>query len=160
MCLSGIGCRTTQVATADAALAALRRQHFDLAFLDVRLETTSGIDLLPSLLAAATDLDIVMITAYATVETAVEAIRRGARDYLPKPFTPAQIRQLTERISERRNLEREVHDLRARLDEVAPGVEFETQSPRMHALLGIVDKAAQHDVPVLISGENGTGKNV
>jgi NtrC-family two-component system response regulator AlgB len=94
------------------------------------------------------------------VSTAVEAMKRGARDYVEKPFTPAQIRQIIERIASRRILERQVKDLRARVAELAPEVTFDTQSPNMRALLAVLDKAAAHDVPVLLCGENGTGKSV
>ena len=100
-----------------------------------------------------------MITAYATVQTAVEAMQRGARDYVEKPFTPAQIRQRVERLAARRALEHEVRDLKSQLGEATPEVTFETESPRMHTLHAMLDKAAQHDVPVLIGGENGTGKS-
>jgi two-component system, NtrC family, response regulator AlgB len=159
MCLEGLGCHVTQAADAEAALAALDRHPQDLAFLDLKLEESSGLDLLPKLLQGSPGLDVVMITAYATVQTAVESIQRGARDYVAKPFTPAQIRQLVERIAARRALEREVRELRTRLDELSPEITFESGSPRMHALLEVLDKAALHDVPVLLSGENGTGKS-
>ncbi len=101
MCLQGLGCRATSVATADAALDAVEREAFDLAFLDLRLGGASGIDLLPRLLASRPGLAIVIITAYATFDTAVEAIKRGAVDYLPKPFTPAQIEHVGRRIGTR-----------------------------------------------------------
>src|SRR5207244_905533 len=91
VCLESIGCRVTSVSTAEAALAAAERDAFDLAFLDVRLGAESGLDLVPRLLAMRLELSIVVITAFATIDTAVEAIRRGAIDYLPKPFTPLQI---------------------------------------------------------------------
>src|SRR5262249_14019615 len=77
----------------------------------------------------------------------------------PKPFTPLQIRQLVERIAARRALEGQVRELRAQLDETTPETTFETRSPRMRALLDVLDKAAQHDVPVLLGGESGTGKS-
>src|SRR5262245_21784190 len=92
VCLESLGCRVTAAESGAAALAALERAPFDVAFLDLRLGEESGLDLLPRLVAACPGLAVVMITAYATVDTAVEAIRRGAVDYLPKPFTPAQIR--------------------------------------------------------------------
>ena len=88
MCLEGAGCHVTGVATAAAARAALARQPFDVAFLDLRLGDTNGLDLLPELLASRPGLAIVVVTAYATIDTAVDAIRRGAVDYLPKPFSP------------------------------------------------------------------------
>jgi NtrC-family two-component system response regulator AlgB len=158
-CLDALGCRVTQAATAEIALAALAGQHHDVAFLDLRLDGASGLDLLPKLLAINPTLDVVIVTAFATYQTAVEAIQRGARDYVPKPFTPAQIRQIVERIASRRALELKVRELRAQLDEAAPEVSFETRAPRMRALLDVLEKAAEHDVPVLLGGENGTGKS-
>ena len=160
VCLEGLGCRVGEAGSGEAARAAVARHHYDLAFLDLRLEEESGMALLPELLAATPDLDVIVVTAYATVQTAVEAIQHGARDYIPKPFTPAQIRQLVERLAARRALEQQVSDLRSQLSDAAPEITFETASPKMHALLAMLDKAAQHDVPVLLQGENGTGKSV
>jgi NtrC-family two-component system response regulator AlgB len=159
VCLEGLGCNVAEAASAAAAKAAVDRRHFDLAFLDLRLHEADGLQLLPELLAVAPDLDVVIVTAYATVPTAVEAIQKGARDFLPKPFVPAQIRRLVERVAARRVLEREVDDLKSRLGEAAPEVTFETAASKMRALLALLDKAAQHDVPVLLQGENGTGKS-
>jgi NtrC-family two-component system response regulator AlgB len=142
------------------ALAALHDGMFDLAFLDLRLGTESGMELLPALLAERPGLEVIVITAYATFDTAVEAIRRGARDYLPKPFTPAQIRSVVERVQKHQQEVRELHDLQARLQEATPDVVVETASPRMQSVLGVLDKAAAFDAPVLLLGENGTGKGV
>ena len=160
MCLESFGCKVGEAAGVEAARAAISRRHYDLAFLDLKLDAANGLDLLPELLAASPGLDVVVVTAFATVQTAVEAIQLGARDYMPKPFTPAQIRQLVDRLAARRALERQVGDLKSQLGEAAPEVSFETASPKMHALISMLDKAAQHDVPVLLQGENGTGKSV
>src|SRR5690242_17890057 len=108
LCLEGMGLRVLEAATAEAALDAVIREPVDLAFLDLRLAQASGLDLLPRLLQERPALDVVVITAYATFETAVEAIKRGARDYLPKPFSPAQIRAVVERLQERQSIERRV----------------------------------------------------
>jgi len=160
MCLEGAGCKVEQVATGAAAVDALRREAFDLAFCDLRLGSESGLDLLPQLLGERPGLDVIIITAYATVDTAVEAMRRGAKDYLPKPFTPPQIRHLVERARERRALFLRVGDLQMRLDAATPEVRLETASSRMQAVLEVVARAATHDVAVLLRGENGTGKGV
>ncbi|MEW6660753.1 MAG: sigma-54 dependent transcriptional regulator [Thermodesulfobacteriota bacterium] len=159
-CLEGLGCQVTAVAAASEALAALERQMFDLAFLDLRLKEISGLDLLPKLLALSPHLPIVMITAYATIETAVQAIKRGARDYLPKPFTPAQIRHLVSGLAERLSLSRKVHELQARLREAVPEVVLDTASPKMRATLELADRVAPTEATVLLLGENGTGKGV
>ncbi len=160
ICLEGFGCRVEQVATGSAAADALRREPFDLAFCDLKLGPENGLDLLPRFLGERPGLDVVIITAYATIDTAVEAMRRGAKDYLPKPFTPAQIKHLVERARERRALSLRIGDLEARRDEAAPEARLETRSPRMQVVLDVVARTAQHDVAVLLRGENGTGKGV
>jgi len=160
ICLEGFGCLVTEVASVAAATEVLRLSPFDLAFVDLRLGAESGLDLIPRLLAERPGLDVVIITAYATFETAVEAVKRGAVDYLPKPFTPAQIRQVVERLLERRKLTTRIGDLEARLGEAAPDVFLETASPRMRSVLEVLEKAAPHDASILLRGESGTGKGV
>jgi two-component system, NtrC family, response regulator AlgB len=160
VCLEGLGCRPSEAATPEAALEALRVEPFDLCFLDLRLGQASGMDLLPRLLAERPSLDVVVVTAYATFDTAVEAMKRGARDYLPKPFAPAQIQHVVERTLERRRMERRLLELESRLGEASPEVLLETASPRMRAAMEVVEKAAAHDVSVLLRGESGTGKGV
>jgi len=160
LCLEGLGAKVAQAATSSAAIEASRLEPFDLAFLDLRLGQESGLDLLPRLLAERPGLEVVVITAFATIDTAVEAMRRGAKDYLPKPFTPLQIRYLVERTQERRTLERRLFELETRLEEAAPEVIVETASPRMQAALEVIARSAGHDVAVLLRGENGTGKGV
>ena len=160
MCLEAEGCVVREAASGEAALEALRLGSFDLAFVDLRLGAESGMDLLPRLLAERPGLDVVVITAYATFETAVEAVKRGAADYLPKPFTPAQIRQMVERVVARRTLAARLSELEERLGEAAPEATLETASPRMRAVIEVLEKAAGHDVSVLLRGESGTGKGV
>ena len=160
VCLEQVGSEVVEAATPEAAMAALAQRPFDLAFVDLRLGVSSGLDLLPRLLAEDAGLDVVMVTAYATFDTAVEAIQRGARDYLPKPFTPAQIRAVVERLSERRTLRARVSELEGRLAESAPEASLETSSPAMQAALGLVRRAAPSEASVLLRGESGTGKSV
>lgn len=160
MCLQGMTCQVAAVSSPDAAVAALDRQPFDLAFLDLRLADASGLDVLPRLLAARPDLAIVVMTAYATIDTAVEAIKRGATDYLPKPFTPAQIQHVVEEVTRRRALVRHVAELEQLLREAVPEADLDTRSPKMRAVLGLIARAAASDAPVLLRGENGTGKGV
>jgi NtrC-family two-component system response regulator AlgB len=160
LCLEGVGCQATAVPSADAAIAALGRQAFDLAFLDLRLGEVDGLDVLPRLLAERPGLTIVVITAYATIDTAVEAMKRGASDYLPKPFAPMQIRHLVEQVARCRAMVRRVADLEQQLREAIPEADLETQSPKMRAVLDLVARAAASAAPVLLRGENGTGKGV
>jgi two-component system, NtrC family, response regulator AlgB len=160
MCLEALGCRVTGVADGGAARAALARQPFDLAFLDLRLGDDDGLALLPQLLAARAGLAVVVITAYATIDTAVEAIRRGAIDYLPKPFTPAQIRLVVEQVAARRAMAARVADLERQLEEEVPEAELRSRAPAMRAALDMIEPVAASDATALLRGENGTGKGV
>nr|BDT30522.1 sigma-54 dependent transcriptional regulator [Myxococcus sp. MH1] len=160
VCLEGFGCEVREAATPEAALAALAQGPADLAFVDLKLGTASGLDLLPRLLAESPNLDVVLITAYATFDTAVEAVRRGARDYLPKPFTPAQIRHVLDRSREHRALSSQLESLEGQLAQAVPEATLDTSSPVMHAAIGLVSRAATSDAAVLLRGESGTGKGV
>ncbi|HVV50434.1 MAG TPA: sigma-54 dependent transcriptional regulator [Polyangia bacterium] len=160
VCLEGLGAQATAVGTGEAALGAVGRQPYDLAFVDLALGSESGLDLLPKLLGEEANLAVVLITAYGTIETAVEAMRRGAWDYLPKPFTPAQIRHLLEKFKTQRHLTARVAELERRLAEEVPDVEIASRSAAMHAVLDTAARVAVTDAPVLVTGENGTGKSI
>ena len=160
VCLEGMGCTVAAVGSAEAAFEALERQPFDLAFLDLRLGDVDGLEVLPRLLGARPDLPVVVITAYATFDTAVEAIKRGAVDYLPKPFTPAQIRHVVEQAATRRSYMHRVAELETKLADEVPEADLTTDSPKMRAALDIIARAAPSDAPNLLRGENGTGKGV
>jgi len=106
--LEAMGHETVGAETAAVALKQLASDDFDVAFLDLKLSGESGLDLLPELLKINPQLEVVVFTAYASIETAVEAIRRGAIDYIPKPFTPEQVRQVLGKILRARKLQSRV----------------------------------------------------
>ena len=160
LCLEEMGCEVLAVASASSALDAVRRQSFDLAFVDLRLGADNGLDLLPRLLTESPGTAVVIITAYATIDTAVAAIKGGATDYLPKPFSVAQIQHVVDQINARRSLEHRLADLEQQLKEAVPEADLETHSPRMRSVLDMVTRAAASEAPVLLHGESGTGKGV
>jgi NtrC-family two-component system response regulator AlgB len=160
MCLEGMGCELRAVASGDAAIAALQEGGFELAFLDLRLGSESGLDLLPRLLAESPGLSVVVITAYATVDTALEAVRRGAADYVPKPFTPEQIRHAVREVAQARAARRRLLELDQELRDSVPEIDLDTESRPMRAVLDVIARAAHADAPVLLRGESGTGKGV
>ena len=160
MCLEGMGCAVTAVSSSDAALSTLRRQPFDLAFVDLRIKEGSGLDLLPLLIKESPELAVILITAYGTFDTAVQAIKRGATDFLPKPFTPSQIRHLVDQVAARRTMQRRVVDLEEQLRNAVPEADLESGSTKMAAVLETLARAAQSDASVLLRGESGVGKGV
>lgn len=160
ICLEGADYDVTDVGTAQDALATAKERPFDLAFLDLRLGTASGLDLLPELLEQQPHLKVIVITAYASIESAVEAMRRGATDYLPKPFEPAQVRMAAQKAAERRTLERRVEVLEEQAQEAGPPTLFESQNASMQAVVKTARQAAESEATVLLRGGNGTGKGV
>ncbi|MFZ5447778.1 MAG: sigma-54-dependent transcriptional regulator [Thermodesulfobacteriota bacterium] len=137
------------------ALAKASRRFFDMALVDLRLGTASGLELIPGLRSACPWLKIVVITAYASIDTALEAMRRGAFDYLPKPFTPDQLNLLISKISEVRTLEAKVAALEEALHETAPEADLTSRSPVMQKTLALAQRVADSDVTLLIRGESG-----
>src|SRR5450432_716884 len=117
-------------------------------------------ELIPEILSLSPSLSIVIITAHATFDTAVEAVQRGARDYLPKPFSPAQVRHIVEQTMDRRALTSRVVALENRLAEEAPEIDLVSESPVIRSIIEALTRAARTDVTVLLRGESGTGKGV
>ena len=134
------------------ALAALRAKSFDAVLLDLKLSSESGLDVLEEILRIAPQAAVVMVTAYASIETAVEAMRRGAFDYLPKPFTPDQVRQVLARIEQTRKLERRVLELESRLGVEGPENDLTSQSLAMQKVLDVAFKAAESEAVTLLLG--------
>jgi two-component system, NtrC family, response regulator AlgB len=157
-CLEADGHQVVAHGNPRDALADTARQAFDLIFLDLRLGTESGLDYIQPLLAFNPWAKIIVITAYASVDTAVEAMKRGATDYLAKPFSPAQVEQVTRSVAERRRLELKVRALQDALGE-DPDAEFPTVNAQMQRALSLARQVAASNAPVLIVGEVGVGKN-
>jgi len=142
------------------AFELLQRKPFEVAFLDLRLAQEHGLDILPRLLQLAPGLQVVVVTAYATIESAVEAMRRGAFDYLPKPFTPDQLRVVLDRIAKLQKLQFQVDELEEQVRSVVPEVDLATNEPQMRQALDVAFKAAPTEATILLRGESGTGKGV
>ncbi len=132
----------------------------DVAFLDLRLGSDDGLDWIEPLLKAQSDLSIVVLTAHASYASAVEAIKRGAFDYIPKPITPDVMRQVLLKISKNRQLRQRVDDLESQVASANNAYDFSADDPAMGPIIQLLDKVAPTQASVLILGENGTGKSV
>ncbi len=148
------------VASGAEAFKELKNAGFDVVFLDLKLHQESGLDVLEEILRLSPQAAVVIVTAFASIDTAVEAMRRGAFDYLPKPCTPEQVRQVLARIERTKRLENRVVELESQLNAESPEVDLTTDSPAMQAVIDMAFKAANSDATVLILGESGTGKSV
>lgn len=158
--LESMGHRVVEAGTSATALEAARRERFDLAFLDLRLGREKGLELLPKLLEVAGSLPVVVITAFASFDTAVEAMRKGAFDYLPKPFTPDQLRVVMDRAALVGGLRGRVAALEDQVGALNPEGELDTAEPAMRQALDVAFQVAASDATVLLRGESGTGKGV
>ena len=142
------------------ALRAIEEESFDVVFLDLKLGLEDGLDVLARLLKAQPTLNVVMFTAYANIATAVEAMRRGAYDFVPKPFTPDQIRGILTKIEKTRVLQTKLRTLENEIASESPPVDLESAESGTHHAIQIAFKAAETPANILILGPSGTGKSV
>src|SRR5208282_5101769 len=149
------------VLMAESAVRALailtENPNVDLVLSDYRMAEMNGLELLHEIKARFPKLLVILITAYATVESAVEAMKSGAYDYLAKPFSLDQIGHVVDRALEVKALRSENQALRDTIDEVPL---LDSKSPAMTALLDVARQAANSEATILLTGESGTGKNV
>lgn len=160
VCLREDGHRVECVATASEARGAADRAAYDMALVDIVLPDSSGLDLIPELLERLPCLKVIVITAHASIESAVDAIRQGAADYLPKPFTPAEVRLAARKVAEVRALEDRLLALQSQLEEGLPPALLESESPAMRRAVALAREVADTDATVLLRGASGTGKGV
>jgi DNA-binding NtrC family response regulator len=142
------------------ALELLAQKPFDLIVTDLRMTGMSGIDVLKKTKELFPDTEVVVMTAYGTIEGAVDAIKSGAYDYLTKPFQPEELTLVAERALERKGLTQRVRRLEKAVRGDHPFEGIITASPRMQEVLRMVEQVARLDSTVLITGESGTGKEL
>jgi two-component system response regulator HydG len=142
------------------ALEMIGRNEYDLVFLDIRMPDLNGLDALRNIKMVSPHILVVMITAYATVETAIEAMKSGADDFLIKPFQPEQLKLLIEKLLNQKKLVDENIFLRNQLDNSSRYQDLIGASACMKRLFSFVDQVAGVDSPILLQGETGTGKEL
>lgn len=171
--------RTTSIAieaeghyteTADSARIAemkLKEEDYDLVFLDLRLGDDNGMDILRGVVKHKPHISVVIFTAHASIETAVEATREGAFDYLEKPFTPDQLRAILLKAEKAKKTQKKIVTLETQVEELkteavssAPPANFTSEEPAMQETLDTLFRAAATPASILILGESGTGKSV
>ncbi|MCL6641152.1 MAG: sigma-54 dependent transcriptional regulator, partial [Candidatus Rokubacteria bacterium] len=158
--LSKSGWTSGESASGAEALAVLGREEFDVVLLDIKLPDASGLDVLRAAREADVDTEFVILTGNADVETAVEAMRLGAYDFVAKPWRNAELVQVIGKAAEKKALRREnsaLKEVMTRRDGLPTIV---GRSPEVQEVLSMIDRVAASDSPVLIHGESGTGKEL
>jgi len=155
--LTGDGYEYLQATTAADGMQILREEEVDVVLLDLMLPDRSGLDLLPDIKEFDPHLPVVVITAYSSVESAIEAMRRGAFHYVPKPFKNEEVLHLVRRAFERRMLLVENLELRTRLEGMG---EIVGTSRRIEEVFELMRRAAPARSTILVFGESGTGKEL
>ncbi len=158
--LAAWGYHVTTASDGAEALELIKSELFDATLVDIRMPRMHGLELLREIRRYDVSIPVVMMTGDPTVETAVEALKQGAYDYLQKPLMSEEVRHLMDRLMERRLLSREVHSLRSRLGAELAVKELVGVSPDIERVKDVAAKVAATDSPVLIEGESGTGKEV
>lgn len=143
-----------------AGLQALRERPIDLAVIDLRLPDMDGLEVLRQAKRINPDIIAIIITAHGTVDTAIEAVREGAFDYLLKPFSMAELEVTTQRSLDHRRLVEENRELQGELSSMKPFTEIVATSPQMQKVLETIRKLATSDANILLVGESGTGKEL
>ncbi|MBI3932051.1 MAG: sigma-54-dependent Fis family transcriptional regulator [Acidobacteria bacterium] len=154
------GHRVDTAASAKEALALVTKEAYDIALVDVKMPGMDGLELQARLVQACPDTTIIVMTAYASVDTAVKALKEGAYDYIVKPFDPDDLSQLIRRAAEHRSLKAENVRLRRSLEDVTAPPPLVGRSPALRRIAELVATVAPTESTVLIAGESGTGKEL
>ncbi len=154
------GYRADTAPSGEAALECLAKERFDILFVDMKMPGMDGLELVEKTREHYPDASVVIITAYGSIDTAVTAMKKGASDYLLKPFKPAQLSLVMEKILGQKRLDRECRYLKGELDKITRFDNIIGESPEMQALYAMITDIADTDAPILILGETGTGKEL
>ena len=158
--LEKMGLSVSEAENGDAALEMIAKTSFDLLILDLKMPGTGGMDVLKRVKRDNPTMPVVVITGYATVESAVEAMKQGADDFLPKPFTPDSLRLIVRRALSHTRLAKENRYLRRELDKDDGRYTIVGESKELQAVRDLIRRVAPTDSTVLITGESGTGKEL
>jgi two-component system response regulator PilR (NtrC family) len=154
------GYDVTTTGNVDGALLALENDDYDLVISDLQMPGKTGLDLLHAMRESAPDTVAIMITAFATTETAIRAMKEGAYDYLTKPFQVDEVRLVVEKALEKKLLARENRRLRSELRKESRRRQIVGNSGPMRRVFELVDQVAATKANVLVCGESGTGKEL
>ncbi len=158
--LANEGYAVATASSGQAALRQLREGAFDVVLTDLKMEKVDGMQVLRRCKEIDPDVEVIMITGYATIETAIEATKQGAYHYLPKPFKLDEVRKVVHEAVEKVALKKENRRLRARIEDMKDRVDIVSRDPGMLRVLDTARDVTATDCNILITGESGTGKEL
>jgi DNA-binding NtrC family response regulator len=154
------GYHITTVDNAQSALNILKKGDVGLLISDIKMPEISGIELLRKVKSIQPDMPVVMITAYGSTNDAVEAMKLGAEDYIPKPFNLDELKIIIHKALYKKSIERENVELKSKLTEKEQFENIIGKTPRMRKIFDLIDTVAKTDSTILVSGKSGTGKEL
>src|ERR1700690_2160323 len=157
---TALGYHASAAESAEQALRLIESQNVDVVFLDLKLPGTGGLEAMRQIKARRPDIEVIVVTGHGTVESAVQAMKAGAYDYVTKPFSMAELKLLLSRVSVHLKLKMENRVLREKIKSKQGFGSIIGRAPEMDKLYRIIAKAAHSIHPVLILGESGTGKEM
>ncbi len=160
ICLESIGLEVTALSRSDEALKVANQRQFDIAFLDLKMYPLDGLQLLAEIRKIFPDIIVVIVTAHGSVDTAVQAIKQGAYDYLQKPFDFQELQHFAQKVYDNFRLQKQLKDLQQQLNQYQAAEDIITTNPHMLSLLNLAREVADTNISVLIEGESGTGKEL
>jgi DNA-binding NtrC family response regulator len=160
ICLESIGIEATLCSKPQEVLQLLQQNRFDVAFVDLKMSPMDGIEVLSEIKQYSPDTTVIIMTAHGSIDTAVVAIKKGAYDYLQKPFDFEELKLFTRKVFEHHQLVHEMAELREELASIQGSGDIVTRNRAMIELLDLAARVAESSISILIEGESGTGKEL
>ena len=160
ICLRSVGFETQLFLNPMEALESLRKQKYDLAFIDLKMAPLDGMEMLQEIKKNSPETTVTIITAHGSIDSAVEAIKKGAYHYLQKPFEYTELQIFAQKAWEYHQLNVEVNELRQLVTPSEHSTKFITRNIKMLEILDLAERLADSDLTILIEGESGTGKEL
>ena len=155
-----LNCKVESASNGETALELVKKKYFDLALIDIRMPGMDGIELLENIKNIDTGLTVVMMTAYGAIEIAVESIKKGAYDFIKKPFEYEDLIRILNKALERSRLLKENYKLKKQIREKESFHNIIGSSESIQKIYDTIDMTCKTDITILITGESGTGKNL
>jgi DNA-binding NtrC family response regulator len=160
ICLESIGIEATLCSKPQEVLQLLQQNRFDVAFVDLKMSPMDGIEVLSEIKQYSPGTTVIIMTAHGSIDSAVVAIKKGAYDYLQKPFDFEELKLFTRKVFEHHQLVHEMAELRKELASIQGSGDIVTRNRAMIELLDLAARVAESSISILIEGESGTGKEL